>query len=376
MADYQTKVRNSAGVQQAVFGVDRGHAQASKTGVLSLLYRKRVNQAGYGQIVLPVTHELLTVLDNNWIIEFWRKPDGGSWAMDFGGIWRRGQWQYGADQQQVVLRCLGFNELLRWRHVAWYAGTASRSYFEDLEAETIAKTLVTYNITSSATTANGRIRAGTNYPATQITVEADAAAGNALDWYCAYDNLLATLIELSRVGGGDFNLEYGGTGIWQFKWYDGQLGSDVSASVVFSLGYGNMQNPVYTLDREQEATVALVGGQGKQDERDVITRTGDDYSASNDIETFVSATDVEFGDSSALEDRGDEKLEKSRQVESFDYEIIQTQGSQYGVDYGLGYLVSVLNPFTGAAMTQKVTGVTVAVDAEGRETVDPELETV
>jgi hypothetical protein len=241
--------------------------------------------------------------------------------------------------------------------VAWKAGTASRSVFTSDPAETIMKTLVSYNAGSAATTGHGRIRTGT---ITGISTAADGADGTVTDWYCAYDNLLETLQKLARIAGGDFDLVKTGAQAWEFEFYTTRLGTDRSATVIFSLEYDNMSNPRFVTQRLSEATVALVGGQGEGSLRQVVTRTGANYAAGNDIEIFVDARDA--GSTAGLNAKGDTVLEERRAYDQFDFDVLQTAVSLYGKHYFLGDLVTAVNPFTGTALARKINGVTVTVN--------------
>ena len=121
------------------------------------------------------------------------------------------------------------------------------------------KTLVSYNAGSSATAGNSRLRTGT---ISGLTVEADGANGNTLDWFCAYDNLLESLQKLAAIAGGDFDLAQTAVGAWQFRWHTGQLGTDRTATAIFALERSNMANPQDQLLRTVEKTACIVGGKG------------------------------------------------------------------------------------------------------------------
>jgi hypothetical protein len=196
------------------------------------------------------------------------------------------------------------------------------------------KTLVQYNAGASATTANGRIRDGV---IEGITVAADGGFGNVISKGCAYENLLEALQKIAAIGGGDFDLVKTGAATWQFRWYTGQRGTDRTDSVLFALERGNMAAPEYTHDRVDERTVAIVAGQGEESDRAVEVRTGPDYAADNDIETFVEASDLTT--TAGLQSRGDTELEESRARQQFEFAVLQTPGCFYGVHYGLGDLV-------------------------------------
>jgi len=247
--------------------------------------------------------------------------------------------------------------MLKTRIVAYPAMLANKAYFSAAKAETIMKALVAANITSAATVANSRVRDGTNWPSTVISVEADAAGGNTTEWYCAQENLLETLQKLATIAGGDFDLIKTAVNAFEFRFYAGQLGTDRSASVFFSLGHGNMGDPVYTYDRSSEATVAIVGGQGEESAREFVARTGTDYAAGNDIEIFAPATDVDAGNTAGLNSAGDAVVAEKRARETFSFKVLQTPAIRFGSEYFLGDLVTAVNPYTGASVTQRIAGV-------------------
>jgi hypothetical protein len=257
---------------------------------------------------------------------------------------------------------------LAWRIVAWTAAYTNRSKFTSAKAETIANTLVKYNITSDATIANGREREGA---LTGVTVEADGAEGNTIDWYCAYDNLLETLQDLTLVGGGDFDLVKTSSTAWQYRWYTGQLGTDNSSSVTFALERGNMGNPVYIDNRLNEKTVCIVGGQGETSSRTIEVRTGTNYAAGNNIETFEQATDITT--QAGLQSRGDKALAEVEAVKEFSFDVLQIPGCEYGDDYVLGDLVTAVNPYDQTTYTVKVQSVSVSIEKDGTEDINVEM---
>ncbi len=233
--------------------------------------------------------------------------------------------------------------------------------------------LVTYNITSSATTGNGRKRNGTNWPATQITVQEDLEGGNSLNWYCFGQNLLENLQKLAPIAGGDFDLVKTSPTAYEFRWYLGQLGTDRSATVKFALGLGNMGLPEYSESRIDEKTVACVWGQGEDSARDYATRTGANYATTNDIELFVDANDIVFGDADGLNDKGDQKLREVEAIRSFRFNALQAPATLYGVHYFLGDLATVINPVNSAEYVQKIAAITQTLSPDGKQSIDVEV---
>ena len=169
----------------------------------------------------------------------------------------------------------------------------------------------------------------------------------------------------------------------EFRYYPGQRGTDRSATVTFSLEYGNMRNPKVRIDRSAERTVALIAGQGEGADRQVRVRTGVNYTATNDIEMFVQATDIDAKRTdalTALDARGDSALDEARAHTTFDFDVIQAGARVYGRDYDLGDLVRAryTNP-SGITIdsVQRIVGVEVSVEPSERiETIKLEFEDV
>lgn len=372
LADYRLDVYNDSGVQQGVLtGTAAGGAE-NKSGFLSLSCVRRVNASGLMIFSLRGDHPLLSSLADKWQFELWRKPLGQTWTREMAAIFRANNWSYG-EKSNIILYCPGVMSLLGMRIINWAAETANRTVFDGVAAETIIKSLVTYNITSSATTGNGRKRAGTNWPATQITVQADGTGGDTRDWYCFGENLLENLQKLAPIAGGDFDLVKTSPTAYEFRWYADQLGTDRSETVKVALGLGNMGIPQYSESQTDEKTVACVWGQGVDSTRDYATRTGTNYSTTNDIELFVNATDVELGNTAGLEDRGDQKLREVEAVRSFRFDALQAPATLYGVHYFLGDLVGVVNPVNNDVYIQKIEAITQTLDPEGKQTISVEV---
>jgi hypothetical protein len=372
LADYRLDVYNDSGVMQGVLTGTAAGGVENKAGFLSLSCVRRVNSPGLLIFSLRGDHPILSSLADKWQFELWRKPTGYTWVREIAGIFRAGQWGYG-EKSTIVLYCPGIMSLLGMRIINWAANTANRTVFDGVVARTIMRTLVTYNITSSATTVNGRKRNGTNWPATQITVEADNTGGDARDWYCFGENLLENLQKLAPIAGGDFDLVKTSPTTYEFRWYVDQLGTDRSATVKFALGLGNMGIPQYSESRTDEKTVACVWGKGEDTTREYVTRTGANYSITNDIELFVNATDVDFGNTTGLNDKGDQNLREVEAVSSFRFDALQAPATLYGVHYFLGDLAGVINPVNGTVYTQKITAITQTLEPEGKQTVEVEV---
>lgn len=347
-----------------------GVLQAQITDFLSLAYAKRVNAPGILTFELNGAHSLLSSLADKWQFEVMRRMPGQAWVQDFSSIFRDPEWSY-VNTQRFKANCQGLMSMLGWRIVNWYADTINRSYWLGAKGESILKMLADYNAGPNATTGNGRIRNGA---ITGLAIEADGAHGNTLDWYCAYDNLLDTLQKLAFIAGGDFDLVKTSATVYTFTWYTGQRGTDRTATVKFSMELGNMAEPAFITPRSQEKTVATVGGPGEGSVRMVVNRTGVNYAAGNDVEMFVNATDAST--SAGLNAAGDQALAEAQARDAFDFKVLQTPASRYGIEYFLGDLVTAINPFNGASYTQKIMGVDVALGDDGKENISVVMKTL
>lgn len=339
------------------------------TDYLSLTVTRRVNAVGTCQIVLRGDHALL---DNanlvRWaIVEVHRRDvDGGQdWRCEFAGRLLADEW---IEDDDGVVTWVGQAQdgigLLALALVAYPAAKASRNTWTSAKAETVLKNLVTYNATSSGTTGDGRVRTVT---LAGISVEADGAGGNTIDFSCAHSTLLQALQDVAAVGGGDFDCVRTATGAWQFRWYSGQRGTDKTASVVFSGNYGNMLRPRLRRSRANERTVAIVAGQGQESARTFVVRTSAAYNATTNCgEVFVDARNSST--TNALNAAGDARLAELAARDELSFDILQTPGSRYGRDYDLGdlvtasWLVEQTHKITGVVMSDTVDGETVQIE--------------
>jgi hypothetical protein len=350
-AEYKIRVYNRSGV-----------LQYELIDYRALAYTKAVNEPGMGIITLDGRAPIVDAIELDWQIEVYRRDLTFSlaWYCDFYGFFRDSEER--ADDNGIrsaTLYCPGQMSLLSRANVAYAAGAANRTEFTADPAETIAKTLVTYNATSGGTTGDGRER---DVTLPTITVEADGLTGNVLDYNCAKQNLLSALQEVAEVGGGDFDLAKNGAAAWEFQWFDGQLGSDLSGTVAFSLSQGNMANPVLRRNTLNERTVAIVGGQGEEGSRAIVVRTGANYDATfNAIEVFVDARQMSTTD--GLNAAGDNALANYQARYDLSFDVLQIPSTVYGRDYALGDLVTAV--FGTYSATKKVASVAVEFGVNG-----------
>lgn len=358
-----------------------GARQFIITDFLSLQYRRVVNDAGLLSFSVADTHPMaLTLVERDWQVEVIRSraadrniSNAIATYTDFGGFLRDEERITDAEgKTTVTYYAVGWNDLLRRSIVAYRSGVTNRSSFVGAKAETIMKTIVTRNATTSGTTADGRDRTVPTW-GSYVTVQSDGAGGNTLDVFLSRTNLLETLQQIADIGGGDFDMVKTAARSWQFRWYAGQLGTDRSGSVVFALQYGNMTNPQLRYRRIEERTVAIVAGQEAAGVRVIETVTGTNYNAAtNSYEIFVDGSDI--ATNAGLQDRGDARLFELRARDELNFDVIQTPGSLYGLHYFLGDRVT--GYFQGVSAVKKIEAVSISFDQSGQEIVRLELQAI
>lgn len=378
--EYYLELRNfTSGARIAIVTGATGSGSAARNGFLKLSCRRQVNAPGLLQFDVPADFPgLWSLADKTQAILFRRDAARSiDWTREFVGLVRDASYQSQRGEKRVTLSCPGLLSILSWYHVLWPAGTASRTTFTGAKAETIMKTLTTYNaVAASATAAAGRDRNAADYG---VSVAADAAGGSTLDWTANRSHtLLEELQALALVGGGDFDLAYASATSRELRFYAGQLGSDKSALITFAENLGNMDNVRFARARSSERTVALVAGGGQGSVRTTTTRTGTNYGATNDIETFVDARDLNPDTAAARQARGDARLDELESRDTFSFDVVQTQGTYYGPSgtgsYALGDLVTAVRP-DGVAVTQQVYGVTLGYAPGALEDIKIEVRT-
>lgn len=328
-SEYEILIRDPAGALQAII---------PGRGFIRLEYVREVNGAGLALFDIPSNHTAIPYLEDDGIVEIrWRDVAAGvTWYTDFGGLYADyDRWTDGNGLSMFRAYCTGYLDLLGGETVAYPANTANRSYFSAQPAETIMKTLVAYNaVTASATVANGR---DYTTDVAGVTVATDGGFGNTLTRDFAGQNLLAALQDTAEVGGGDFDLVRTTGAAWQFRWYTGQRGTDRTASVVFSLGYKNMESPKLTRNRLLERTRVVVLGQGEEGTRARVVRTGANYDAGGRNRTIYVSTNETA--TAALNAAGDLRLRELEARSNLDFVVRQTAARMYRRDYFLGDLV-------------------------------------
>ena len=369
---YQVRVLDQSGVQVALL-----------TEWRSLEYTKRVNRVGTYNLTIDGDGDVVDefVLDGQ--IEILRRDIAASpsfgWALDFEGLHRTTQRSTAQNGLSTFLSSgRGYNDLLARRAILHRASTAGAD--KSGAGETVMKAYVDENAGPGAIAPRlfSAVTPG-------LTIQADGGAGTAWEGSKPFRPLLSTLREIADATTVDFQVVGNGAALFQFNAQARPLGTDRTnvgidpatglnaagnAPVVFSLEFGNMQSPSYSLIRNPEITAAIVLGQGVEGSREVIQRTSPDATDSplNRIESVRNAN--EEAATAGLNSVGDAILEKLQAREDFDFQTMQIPGLLYGRDYFLGDLVTAR--YKTIERQKQIIGVTVNV-TEGTETITIEV---
>lgn len=306
-------------------------------GYLDLVWRKKRNEVHFCEFVLDYNSPDVALLADKDQIEVVRSDieRGTTEYTSFDGLFRDAVIRFDTASKLYTFtaRAYSYEHMLSWRDIDHYAGRTNYTKFTSAKAETILKRLVDTNIGPNATTANGRKVDG-RY--TGFSVEADSARGNTLSIDISHQNLLDGLKKIVDAAGGDFKVTRTGLTTFRFDWVVPTDRSTGAAAVIFSLENGNMSNPQILQERSKEKTVALIGGEGKDDARIQEVAYGSNFDINtNNIEMWIDARNSGT-DTTTLAGIGAIKLASLKYRNVLDYDVIQTDATLVEKHYFLG----------------------------------------
>jgi len=141
------------------------------------------------------------------------------------------------------------------------------------------------------------------------------------------------------------------------------------SQAVFSKGYENLIEQIYTISAADYANTALVGGEGEGADRTFVAITSGSGETRHEI--FVDAKDLRGDDFGAdyidtLIFRGQSKLSEQAIRYSFDTSVNPHGNLTYKTDFDLGQTVKVISKEWGISMTTRITEVEETYDADGQ----------
>ena len=296
-------------------------------------------------------------------IEFWRRwqEQDIDWQLE-GEFLNRSETIYTTVEGGTMLQAAGrgYLDLLHRRIIEAYSDSAEAA--KSGPAESVIKEYVNEQAGPGA---GARAIAG-------LSIEADGLGGDDGNWRKQFTNLLDTVQEITRIGGGDLDVVGVGDALFEFRWYAGQRGTDRSTNIIFSLERGNMGQPNLALKHHDEVNAILVGGQGAEAARILVWRTDAARIADSPLNRIERWRDArQEPDMDGLLSLGDEFLDEGRPKETLTFIPLQTPGTILGRDYFFGDLVT--GRYMGHQETKKVMGYTYTWNEQNQE-VTVELE--
>ncbi len=366
-AEYVLYLYDTTGTQQAVFATWQ-----------ALTYTQRVNEPGSFQIDarqdanvgLPLD-ALPSILVEDAIILIRRRiPGFVDWYTDAVGLVRDVAFDRD-DAGNLTFRAKGVGplDLVARRVVAYPAGT--KQVDKRGASDTVIAAYVDENVGNLATVPLGRYASGVT---PGFTVTAAAGTGTTWDGSRHMQNVLAVIQGISlQTADVEFAVTAAvgsGSVAWTFATVTPQIGTDRSATVIFSESMGNLGAPKYSNAKTQAKNRVYVLGPGEKADRIVLTANSLTRQAGSPwalAETTHEATQERTGASMA--NVGATKLEQTQPWIEFAFSPIETLATRYGRDYFLGDTVTAIAQ-DGTVLTLRVIGVTIRSDgASGAESI-------
>lgn len=347
---------------------------------ISFEYVKVLGDIGICALYVPKRGQVYdnTIPDRRVLI--YRQPIGGNLSLDYVGPSRKFDTiTSGEGQYQLEIDTVDFNDLLKRRITAYYAGEAEvdvTGNADDLMKEAVRDQLI-----------DNADYSGTPDPARDIdaygfSVQADTSDGPSLSKGFAWRNLLKVLQDLqadAKAQGTEvfFGIVPTTETTMQFRTWIAGRDRTVSTGynpIVFSLEWGNLTNPRLVDDYMDEQNYIYAGGKDEKTERIIQTASDSDrmnISRLNRREGFAYSN----GDTNAavLTDARN-WLERKRPSTRLFGELLNTPLTPYGSIQGwqLGDKVTV--NYAKRQFDVTIRSVHVKVDSNGKETIRAKIE--
>ncbi len=333
-SDYTFKLYSNTGTELAP------ELKATYVQYVNRLHHKGLFIARFQakEITVP-TYETLAA-DSRFIV--WRKPTGMRSAfLDFAGLGRAVKLSQ-PQGQEMYCEVAGYfyNELAARRIVDAASGSAEAD--KDDYADDMVKEILAEQLGGSATDTDRDI-SGEGF-----TIEGDAGAATSVKKEFSRRNVLEVLQEIADQSRSTTStaLYWGwvptGNGLEAvFRTKIGQWGQDLSDQITFSLGNGNMQNPVYTFDRSEEINYVMGAGSGVGDSRVEATDQSDteriNASSLNRREYFYDLRNET--DTDVIESAMKDILYEGKPERRLEFDTQETRDYRFGVHFKLGDIV-------------------------------------
>lgn len=331
-----------------------------------LIYTKTKNAIGGLQLVLPARLFNTTDWQVGQVLEVWREKNG-MFSLQNESVYFVQDWDLFNDRGRHLLRVYALDGLwlLHTRIIAAAAGSAKAEF--DGKADDIMKAIIRNEMGVNAI-AERRIPG--------LSVQANNGQSEQTTKGCAWQNVLSVCQELAESAtekGLHTSFDIVRTGVMEFEFrtYTGQRGVDHSRASgdprFVGEDYGNLKDAILSRIHSEEVNYIYAGGQGEGEAR-VIKEVSDDVRIGegypfNRKEHFRDSRHQE--DAQGVEDDAYTALNDGKPKTVLNGNIIDTNGMQYGIDYGFGDVLSV--EAFGTSIDCHVESVSLVYDSDNGE---------
>lgn len=323
----------------AIWYTDNEGARLALLDPVSLEYALVYGDVGWLNVELPKDKASAywdAAPDNQ--VHVYRTPYGGSAELEgvfFARAWTRQTTRQGLSR--LTLSAASPVDLLARRIVAHYAGSNEAQMTD--EADDMMKQIVTDSFVDG--TDYGGAESGRDISGVGFSVAPKTASGPVLEKGFSWRNVLRVLQDLQASSKGEgtevfFDVTATADQSFTFRTYTDQPGSDRTLSggdpMVFSLAWGNLEQPRLDEDYGEEANFIYAGGQGQGEQRNIQEASDTariNASPWNRREAFRQATHGASTDN-AVRDQARDELARRRPQTIFSANIIPTAETPYG----------------------------------------------
>lgn len=308
---------------------------------------------GVLELTLPLSFNT-TLLREDGKLGVWRAIDGRPPYLDNGAIFQIRYIDYGPND--TLVRAFHASNLLNRRIIAYPAGSTYTSKGPDF-ADDLIKEYVNQNMLSGIV---GADRDGVETYAdvsAYLTKQADLSLGATVSKSAARRRLMDVAVDLANASTTagtylTFEIIAPTESTLELRTYTQQRGVDRRAGtanpVILSRLRGNLTDDHLIVDYTESASFIVAGGQGEETLRLIGTafdsaRAG--VSPFGRIERFRDAANVST--QAAVDDEADSQLHAARPIVYVTGNLVETPGLTRGIDFDLGYIVTVEHPQSG-----------------------------
>lgn len=322
----------------------------------SVIWIKRLNNAGEFELYLPASEQMLTLFTGDELI---LTRDDSNVVMSVENVHLQ------TDSES------GDYLIISGRSAECYLGrriVPKQTTFQNTAAETVIRSLINQNVINPPTGQSNRkidlISLGTAKGYTDI-----------INKQVTGKNLLDTISAICKEQNYGFEMTFDGSA-FEFNLYKGadrSYNQTTNDFVIFSPEFENIGNTDYTKDKTTLYNAVYVGGEGEGKDRIIVgvgttsglTRREQWVDARNESSNTDGGTLTPTEYAYMLSQQGAEEIKKATETTEFNAQIINDNTSYvYGVDYGLGDIVQVKTEY-GLTGTATITEITEVEDENG-----------